>query len=463
MGNLTSPFYFLSLELENVRCFGAKTKLDVSDGKGGPAQWTILLGDNGVGKTTLLQCLAWMRPVPTQDPSTDSARIFLGPALPNEENLVLESLLRDGNRLELEIRAEMSQGKNFGPKKISSTNNEIENIKTAIKVIYDHKRRMLDNHEPQGNTDINPKEEDPEPFIIAYGATRMMGQQNLRRSDLADPIAKRLSEPTELYDAEQVLKELDYAASKKKYKGRENDRLKKVKRIVAKILPDIKNAGCIKILGPQILDTSKEPSGVRFKTFSGLVPLSALSLGYQTTLAWTLDLAWRLFLRYPESPNPLAEPAIVLVDEIDLHLHPLWQRTIIDDLSQLFRRVQFVATSHSPLLVQTALDMNLAVLQKKGGGVEIENNPEVVRSWRVDQILTSHLFDVPTARDKHTEGIFKERDDLLDKPSRTPSEEARLLQLEKQIEEMPTAEDPKDQKAMRLIREAAALLDSRGD
>src|SRR5262245_38018442 len=47
--------YFLSLALENVRCFGEKQSLDLSDGMGGPAQWTILLGDNGTGKTTVLQ------------------------------------------------------------------------------------------------------------------------------------------------------------------------------------------------------------------------------------------------------------------------------------------------------------------------------------------------------------------------------------------------------------------------
>ena len=55
--------YFNSIELENVRCFGELQRLDLSDESGNPVQWTLILGDNGVGKTTLLQCLAWMRPV----------------------------------------------------------------------------------------------------------------------------------------------------------------------------------------------------------------------------------------------------------------------------------------------------------------------------------------------------------------------------------------------------------------
>ena len=62
-GDPTTGSYFLSLELENVRCFTEKQMLDLSDGNGQPRKWTILLGENGSGKTTILQLLAsfhWM-------------------------------------------------------------------------------------------------------------------------------------------------------------------------------------------------------------------------------------------------------------------------------------------------------------------------------------------------------------------------------------------------------------------
>src|SRR3981081_2816981 len=55
--------YFLSLSLENVRCFGPKQTLDLSDGNGKPARWTIILGLNGTGKTTLLQSLVGLEQV----------------------------------------------------------------------------------------------------------------------------------------------------------------------------------------------------------------------------------------------------------------------------------------------------------------------------------------------------------------------------------------------------------------
>ena len=56
--------YFLSLELENVRCFSKRQTLDLSDGKGRPARWTILLGENGTGKTTILQLLTAFEVIP---------------------------------------------------------------------------------------------------------------------------------------------------------------------------------------------------------------------------------------------------------------------------------------------------------------------------------------------------------------------------------------------------------------
>ena len=66
--------YFLNLKLENVRCFAEPQVLNLVDSRGRPARWTLLVGDNGVGKTTLLQCLAWMRPTPYYPPATDKQK-----------------------------------------------------------------------------------------------------------------------------------------------------------------------------------------------------------------------------------------------------------------------------------------------------------------------------------------------------------------------------------------------------
>ncbi len=98
--------------------------------------------------------------------------------------------------------------------------------------------------------------------------------------------------------------------------------------------------------------------------------------------------------RYPDSSNPLAEAAIVLVDEIDLHLHPDWQRRIITHLGKYFPNTQFIVTAHSPLVVQSADEINLVVLRKDGEAVQIEQ-PKIhsFKGWTVEEIMTD-LMDL---------------------------------------------------------------------
>ncbi|MBA4158504.1 MAG: AAA family ATPase [Gemmatimonadetes bacterium] len=466
------PVYFTSLEIENIRCFGNAQRLDLTDENGQPARWTLILGDNGVGKTTLLQCLAWMRLVPYDDfetgpPEADDnsgeppplAKGKLGPALLDEENEILESLLRLDSDVELTLRAQLSSGATL------SSDDRDENrpaelgksIANGVQLLF--AKRLLSGYKRLNRPTIQKTfgGEFHQPVVVAYGANRQLGVQNIASSNLEDPIASRLSGLTELYDVQEILSGLDYASKKKGTTSREYTLLERLRAVLAKVLPENLKPADIEIFPPDVLELG-EPSGVHVKIFSGLVPMSALSLGYQTTLAWTTDLAWRLLKRYPASSDPLAEPAVVLIDEIDLHLHPLWQLRIIDDLSTIFRGTQFVATAHSPLMVQVAETANLILLRKRESDVEIVNEPQVVRSWRVDQILTSELFEIPRARDKRTESLFARRDELLDKASRTPAEEAELKSLGDNLSALPTAQDPKDQEAMDFIRKAAAIL-----
>jgi len=85
---------------------------------------------------------------------------------------------------------------------------------------------------------------------------------------------------------------------------------------------------------------------------STAVPVRQLSDGERGTLALVLDLTRRLAQANPGLADPAAESgAVVLVDEIDLHLHPKWQRQIIHKLRAAFPRCQFIATTHSPQVI----------------------------------------------------------------------------------------------------------------
>ncbi len=177
-------------------------------------------------------------------------------------------------------------------------------------------------------------------------------------------------------------------------------------------------------------------------------------------IAWMVDLAAHLFQRYPNSPNPIAEPAVVLIDEIDLHLHPKWQRTIMSYLSERFTNTQFIVTAHSPLIVQAAENANIVVLKREGDEVHIHQHKDAVRGWRIDQILNSDLFEGIGARSPRIQELLEERRKLLSKSRLTKKDKEKLAKFEAEIGDLPTAETPEDIQAMDIIRQAAELLKS---
>jgi hypothetical protein len=296
-----------------------------------------------------------------------------------------------------------------------------------------------------------------EPFLdlvcYGYGATRRMGAGALSALKESRPNDSLFFEDVPLRNAEEWLLQADYAASKDSLvQGGARERRDRIKKLLIDLLPDVTD---LRFTAP---DVNVPAARVEVKTPYGWVTMRDLSLGYRTLIAWMVDLASRLFERYPDSPNPLAEPAVVLVDEIDLHLHPKWQRLLIGYLTEHFPNTQFIVTAHSPLVVQSATDANIVVLRREGDHVVIDNDVASIRGWRVDQILTSDLFGLETARPPQIEEHLKERTALLSKPRLTPKDEARLRELETAIGPLPTGETKTEREALELIKRAAERL-----
>ena len=447
--NEDPPVYLLSMEVEDLLCFKERQTLNLSNKDGHPAQWTVILGNNGVGKTTLLRCLAGME----MRPEIYEYPIVVDGVEKFEEAKEFQPMLwnfYDFEEIWEEIGIATHTGETIPAISVSFASNiTLNSFKTGknLDIQKDYVSIVIDSELSP------PSEEFKGATFYGYGATRKMGGTSLSDSNNSYHSASLFSDDELLINAEEWLLQTDYAvkSSSGKTRTRLRKQFKQIIEVLKQILPDIED---IRI----DLDEYLARPTAKFLTPFGWVRLSSLGLGYRTTIAWMVDLAVRLFKRYPDSEDPLAEPAIVLVDEIDLHMHPQWQRTIMEFLTERFPNTQFIVTAHSPLVVQAAQDANIVLLRREGDRVVIDNNPEIIENWRVDQVLTS-VFEMPSARPAKIEPLLQRRKELLTKPKLTASDRAELKELEAKIGTLPTAETSEDIKAMDIIRRAAKLLD----
>ena len=99
--------------------------------------------------------------------------------------------------------------------------------------------------------------------------------------------------------------------------------------------------------------------------------LDQLSGGYQIVLALAADLARRMAQGNPHLADPLESEAVVLIDEVDLHLHPWWQQRILVDLRRTFPNTQFIVSTHSPQVLTTVPPEQIVELRREGGHIVV--------------------------------------------------------------------------------------------
>jgi len=134
------------------------------------------------------------------------------------------------------------------------------------------------------------------------------------------------------------------------------------------------------------------------------IPLEALSQGVISLVGWVGILMQRLYEVFDQDKDPLQRYALVLMDEIDAHMHPLWQRKLINHLKDTFPNAQFIATTHSPLVVggMAATQVTRFARDEQGKTVILPIEPGMLLGY-THQVLTSLLFGLPTTIDDTTE------------------------------------------------------------
>jgi Domain of unknown function (DUF4062)/AAA domain, putative AbiEii toxin, Type IV TA system len=154
-----------------------------------------------------------------------------------------------------------------------------------------------------------------------------------------------------------------------------------------------------------------------------------LSEGYRSVLAFIGHMV-RCALRLTVwADDPFKIYGIALVDEIESHLHPAWQKHIIADLHGLFPNVQWICSSHSALVAGALVPNSILLLEPVGGHAVPRPIDQSFKGWRADQILTSLLFGLETSQDEETARFLRRYRELALSQSLGPEEEQEFLAL----------------------------------
>lgn len=409
------------VSLRHIKCFEEIT-LSFTPPKGGQGGWYVILGENGTGKSTLLQAIALGL----------AGRERASTLLPNPSGWVPGDVPWGECRLELEPAAETGNPRRGRAEyMINRDPGEFEGLG------YVSRSSVLF---PGSKTKPSPWLFQHAGFVIAgYGPFRHLppvSRSSYEKNSVDEPLLN-LFYPSPLTDCEGWLQSLDYARQAEKTRpvmwAWYNQVYEAALAVVNQLLPT----------PVRILDVS--PDGVRFTGHGGrTLWLSGLSDGYRTMFGLAIDIIRRCFDHTRKNQYPFSQQdghwvvdcsGIVLIDEVEAHLHPRWQREIGFFLQQAFPRIQFIVTTHSPFVAQAATYDGIYILRRSRNqpGVEIDDSIDSLQGWRAEQILSSPVFGLETTRDLVTEQRMKEHRRLQAKVHAglelTPAERRKLDEL----------------------------------
>lgn len=368
MNNEIEGVYLSKVTIKDFNCFQGENQISFTRPDGRYQQWNVILGNNNTGKTTILRLLGGLSATKIVD--NYNIISWVPSVIRHFYSMWDLSLVSP----KFDVTSHIQQKK--------------EGIFTDVPRSWIYRRIGVDNRFNFNTNAVKSDEKDAELVeklkFYGYGTFRRMSETTIIDNSYEDDTAPLFSDNYELANAEEWLLQLDYAA--KNGVSNANTVLERLKAILSSgLLPDVKS---IELKSELDSKTNSVRNYALFETDYGKVRLKGLGYGYQATMAWVVDLAKKLFERYPHLDNPLTGAAIVLVDEIDLHLHPDWQRKIISYLSGIFPNTQFIVTAHSPLIVQSAENVNLIILEKGADNhTHIRQKFGTFKGWTVEEIL----------------------------------------------------------------------------
>jgi predicted ATP-binding protein involved in virulence len=400
------------LGIKNIKCF---QELNIYFKDKQIDKWTMLLGDNAIGKSTLLKCIAL-----GLCNASDAA------ALTRISDINSE-FVRTGET-QGSITIELQRGK------LSKNARKKYIITTTIT------KNTAGTSEEISQETSSPDEKFPwaDIFVCGYGASRSQeADTSHERYKIFEAVQSLFSHEVRLQNPELILLRQD----------------PEVRILLQEKLQSIL------MLDEEDYQIDASKTGLNVVGPWGKVNFNKLSDGYRSTTLWVLDfLGWLIYAGRLGDNNEIG--GILIIDELEQHLHPRWQRNIVELLRRQFPKTQIIASTHTPLVAAGVADIDESCLLK----LERNENNEIqivtidqteIAGKRADQILTSPAFDLLTTRNNKSHDEIDRYTELLAQTSRTDEESNELERLQPIIQgRLTISETPVAQKVEQLLDEA---------
>ena len=372
------------LYLDNYRCFKDFT-IDFHD------QLTVLVATNGKGKTAILDAIA----------------VAFGTFV-NSTGLARGSVFNRSDVQKIKARETKTNEMEEVYPLVLEANGLINNEVT-------HWSREL--HKPKGATttkDTKPliqygqdirkkvvhKVDEIIPLISYYGTGRLWGLKKITLNkkqhetsrlsgyiDCLDPLSSYKSFESWYVDICLAELELKIEEIEKNNLDISNNEFTSIRKSIQQAVNHIveKNTGWKDIVYKKRAETIVAQN----ETF-GELSLMQLSDGIRNMIGLVADIAYRAVKLNPHLENaPKQTPGIVLIDEVDMHLHPKWQQTVLTDLTKAFPNIQFIVTTHSPQVLSTVKKEQIRIL-----GDNVVSTPSTHSFGEDSSVLLAELMNV---------------------------------------------------------------------
>lgn len=342
--------YFQSVRIQNYKAI-KDMKIEFNSGI------NLLIGDNGVGKTSILEALT----------------VALGGFLSGIAGVSSKGILQSDVRIASSMIADASSGVQY------ITPVSIECVVNIDGKLYDW-ARTRENETGSSRTKITKRDItnfagkmandlNAELPLLSYMGTTRVSQP--RREDFGSRVKKKLDDRRCGYigclDSSLDIKAIKAWCLKMEMvafsKNKPVEEYEAFKKLVASVMK-----GMLELDYFPTISYSRVFEDIVYSEDGSTLPISYLSAGYQSLLWMTMDIAYRMALLNPGHSSFEKSAGVVLIDELDMHLHPKWQWNVLGALETTFPRIQFIIATHSSIVISSC---------KKGKLILIDNRQNI--------------------------------------------------------------------------------------